>query len=70
MHWSRILGIGLLVVGVILLYLGWEASQSLSEEVHQGLTGTFSDNTTWYFVGGGVAVVVGLLLGAFGMKGR
>lgn len=64
------LGIALVVVGAILLYLGWDASQSITEEVRQGLTGTFSDNTTWYFISGAAAVVVGLLLGVFGVKGR
>jgi len=70
MHWSRMLGIALLVAGAILLYLGWDASQSVTEEVRRELTGKFSDDTTWYFVGGGAAVVVGLLLGVFGVKGR
>lgn len=69
MHLSRILGIALIVVGAILLYFGYEASQSITEEVRRELSGRFSDNTTWYFIGGGAAVVLGLLLGIFGVKG-
>lgn len=68
MHWSRILGIALVVVGAILLYFGYEASQSITEDVRRELTGSFSDDTTLYFVGGGAAVVLGLLLGIFGVK--
>jgi uncharacterized membrane protein YdcZ (DUF606 family) len=70
MHWSRILGIALVVVGAILLYFGYEASQSITEDVRQELTGRFSDETTWYFIGGGAAIVLGLLLSAFGVKRR
>jgi drug/metabolite transporter (DMT)-like permease len=68
MHWSRIVGIALVVVGAILLYFGYEASQSIAEDVRRELTGTFSDETTRYFVGGGAAIVLGLLLGIFGVK--
>jgi hypothetical protein len=64
------LGIALLVVGAILLYFGWEASQSVTEEVRRELMGNFSDDTTKYFVGGGAAVVLGLLLASFGVKRR
>lgn len=70
MHWSRMLGIALLVAGAILLYFGWEASQSITEEVRRELMGSFSDDTTKYLVAGGAAVVLGLLLTAFGVKRR
>jgi hypothetical protein len=70
MHPSRILGIALIVVGAILLYFGYEASQSITEDVRRELTGRFSDDTTWYFIGGGAAIVLGLLLSAFGVKRR
>lgn len=70
MHWSRLLGIALLVAGAILLYLGWEASHSVAEEAHRELTGTFSESTTNYFVSGGAAIVLGLLLAIFGVKQR
>jgi uncharacterized membrane protein HdeD (DUF308 family) len=64
------LGIALIVVGAILLYFGYEASQSITEDVSRELTGRFSDDTTWYFIGGGAAIVLGLLLSAFGVKRR
>jgi drug/metabolite transporter (DMT)-like permease len=68
MHWSRILGVALLAVGVILLFMGWNASEGLVEQVHEGLTGRFTDETRNYFIGGGVAVVVGLVLMMFGAR--
>jgi hypothetical protein len=70
MHWSRMLGITLIVVGAVLLYLGWEASQTLGEEVRRELLGRFSEGTTRYFVWGGGAAVMGLLLTVFGIKRR
>lgn len=70
MHLSRLLGIALLVAGAILLYLGWEASHSVAEEVRRELTGTFSESTTKHLVGGGAAIVLGLLLAIFGVNQR
>ena len=68
MHWSRIVGIALIVVGAIFLYFGYEASQSIAEEARRELTGSFSDQTTAYFVGGGAGAVLGLLLAIFGIR--
>lgn len=70
MHWSRLVGVALIVVGAILLYFGYEASQSIAEQARTELTGSYSDATTRYFVGGGGAVVLGLLLAIFGIKTR
>ncbi len=68
MHWSRIVGIALLIGGLILLYMGWNASESLGEEVHEAVTGRFTDSTTFYLVGGGVAAAAGVVMLLFGMK--
>lgn len=59
---NRILGIILLVVGLMLLFFGWNASQSLGEEVTETLTGRFTDETMWYLIGGAVMSIVGLVL--------
>lgn len=63
---QRILGIVLLVVGLILLFFGLNATDSVGESVHEGLTGKYSDKTTWYIVGGAAAAVVGVVLAFFG----
>jgi hypothetical protein len=62
----RILGIVLLVVGILLLFFGWQASETFLEEVHEGLTGRYTQETMWYFIGGAAATVAGLLMLLFG----
>lgn len=56
------LGILLLVVGAVLLYFGYSASQGVGEQVHETLTGRFTDSTTWYLVFGVGAAISGLML--------
>lgn len=68
MHWTRILGIALLVGGAILLWMGFGATETVTEEVHQTITGRYSDSTTGYLVGGGVAAAVGIALILFGAR--
>lgn len=57
---NKVIGIILLVVGIILLYFGYEAYNSPASEVSQAVTGETTDNAMWYLIGGAVAVVVGL----------
>lgn len=57
---TRIVGIVLLVVGAILLYFSYEASQSLASSVSEVATNEPTDNTIWYLIGGVAAVIVGL----------
>lgn len=70
MNQTRIIGIVLIVVGLGLLYFGYQATGSIGEEVHETLTGRFTDETTWYLLGGGAAAVVGLVLTLTGGRGR
>ena len=55
----KLAGIVLLVVGLVLLYFGWQASQSVSGQLTETLTGRYGDETMWYLIGGAVAVVAG-----------
>ncbi|WP_411359548.1 DUF3185 family protein [Pseudidiomarina salilacus] len=57
---NKVIGIILLVVGIILLYFGYEAYNSVASEASQALTGETTDNAMWYLIGGAIAVVVGL----------
>ena len=66
---QRILGTVLLVVGVILLIIGMNASHSVSDQVSQTFTGRFTQATTWYIVGGIASALLGVLLMLFGMRG-
>lgn len=68
MQTKRLIGIALVVIGAFLLYFGYNASQSFGEQIGEGLTGHFSDKTTWYLIGGGAAVVAGLALSVFAKK--
>ena len=62
----RIIGLVLLVVGVTLLIFGYQASQSVTERVVEGVTGHYTNQTMWYLIGGGAAVVGGLGLAVWG----
>ncbi|QIB65039.1 DUF3185 family protein [Kineobactrum salinum] len=62
---NQIIGIVLLVVGVILLYFGYEASQSVGEQVVEGVSGSFTDSTVWYLVLGAAATIGGLAMLVF-----
>jgi uncharacterized protein YjeT (DUF2065 family) len=59
---NKIAGLALIAVGVILLYFGWQSSQSVGDQVTETLTGRFTDDTMWFIIGGAVAVVVGVFL--------
>lgn len=62
---NQIIGIVLLVAGVILLYFGYEASQSVGEQVVEGVSGSFTDSTVWYLVLGAAAAIGGLAMLVF-----
>lgn len=59
---NQILGVVLMVAGALLLYAGYQASQSLGEQMVETLTGRFTEETTWYFVLGAAGLVGGALL--------
>jgi len=66
MNTQRILGLVLLVVGVIILLFGLNASESLTDTVNEGVTGRYTDKTMWYIVGGAALSVAGGALALFG----
>ncbi len=59
---QRIIGLLLLVVGVTLLFFGYNASQSVGERVVEGVTGHFTNQTMWFLIGGIAAMVGGVAL--------
>jgi hypothetical protein len=63
---KKIAGIVLLVVGVVLLYFGFQATDAPLEQARETLTGDYSDQTMIYLIGGAAAAVAGLLLVLFG----
>lgn len=62
MNNSQTIGFVLLAVGAVLLFLGYQASQSVGEQMVETMTGRFTDATTWYFILGAVAAAGGLFL--------
>lgn len=68
MHWTRILGIALIVAGAIMLYMGFTATESFTEQASEALTGRFTEDTRLYLIGGAVAAIVGFVLLFFGAK--
>jgi hypothetical protein len=67
---QRMFGIVLLVVGVILLCVGMNASHSAADQISNTFTGRFTRDTAWYIFGGGAAALFGLLLVVVGPRGK
>jgi uncharacterized protein DUF3185 len=65
---KRITGLVLLVLGGLLLYFGWQATDAPLEQAREGLTGEYSDRTMEYLIGGAVVAAAGLGLLLFGGK--
>ena len=64
---TKLLGIVLLVAGVIVLYFGWQSTDSIGEQLTESVTGRFTDETMFFLIGGAVAVTAGLYLS---LRGR
>lgn len=62
MNTGKLIGIGLLVLGAILLYFGINATNAPAEELGEAFTGKYSNETMMYLIGGGVAAVAGLFM--------
>lgn len=63
---NRVLGIVLLVVGLLLVGFGLNATESVSDSVSEGFTGRFTDKTMWYLIGGAALAIGGLALAFMG----
>lgn len=62
MSQSNILGLVILVIGIVLLFFAWQASNAPVEQVTEALTGRYSSNTMWFLIGGLIGVVAGVAL--------
>lgn len=58
---SRLMFAVVLVVGIVLLIMGFNASDSLSSELSEAFDGAPSDKAIWLIVGGVVAAALGAI---------
>jgi len=59
---TRAIGLAMLVIGVILVVYGINASDSVTSEVKEAFTGTPTDKSIWLLVGGATLGIVGLFM--------
>ena len=57
---NKIIFLLLLVLGIVLLVYGVNASESISSDFSRLFTGKPTDKTVWLLIGGGVATIAGL----------
>lgn len=57
---DKVISIAILVVGIILLYFGYQESQSVASEVSEAFTGQPTDNSIWFIISGAVLAIVGI----------
>lgn len=67
---NKFLAIVLLIIGLILLFLAYESSQSLGDQVTEAVTGRFTDSTIWFLILGAASAIVGVGLLQFGKSAR
>ncbi|MDH5445198.1 MAG: DUF3185 family protein [Gammaproteobacteria bacterium] len=58
---NHISGIALLAVGGLLILWGYNESQSLGSQLNRVFSGNPTENTLYYYIGGGVCIVLGLI---------
>ena len=59
---KKIIGIALVIIGIVLLFWGYQMSESLGSQLSKTLTGSFSDKVMWTAIGGIASVIVGTLM--------
>jgi hypothetical protein len=59
---TKVTGIILLVLGLILLFMGYQSSLGMDDQIMETFTGRFTEQTTWLFIFGGVSTVAGIAL--------
>lgn len=58
----KLIGIALIVIGIGLAFWGYQMSESISSQLTQTITGSYSDKVMTLFIGGAASFVVGLFL--------
>lgn len=63
---QRIVGLILIVLGIVLLVAGFNATDSVGDRLSNFFTGHFTEKTTWYLILGALATVGGVAMLAVG----
>ncbi len=58
---NKMVSLGLLVGGVVLMVIGISATNSFSSDVSRFFTGSPTDKAVWMLIGGIIAAVAGLV---------
>lgn len=62
MEFSRTAGVVFVVVGSILLYFGYQSTETVTEQVYETFAGRYTQATMLYLIGGAASLIAGLLL--------
>jgi uncharacterized membrane protein len=62
---NKIIGVVLLVIGVYLLVRGHDISQSVNSQVKNLFTGSPTDKSVHFYLGGAICCAVGFVLAFF-----
>jgi TRAP-type C4-dicarboxylate transport system permease small subunit len=57
---NRVISAIVLLAGLALVGYGYHASESVTSQTSQALTGTPTDKAMWLMVGGGIVALIGL----------
>lgn len=58
---KKAISAAILIGGLLLIFFGYQESQSLASEVDEFVTGSPTDEAMWMMIGGAVAAVLGLV---------
>lgn len=58
----KLTGLILIVVGLIMLFFGWQGSESIGDQLTESLTGRFTDQTMILIIAGAVSLIAGIYL--------
>ncbi len=59
---NKLIGFVLLAVGIMLLVMGYNASQSVGSQFREAFSGSMSDRATMLYLGGAIVTAVGAYL--------
>jgi hypothetical protein len=59
---NKLVALALLVGGIVLIIIGFNATHSFASDVSRFFTGSPTDKAVWMLIGGSVAALVGLAM--------